>query len=195
MESARPSNPYSPPGSALQQPLRTTELATRWQRLGGRLVDYLLGSLISAPLMLSLGLEKLAEMARDQTAMLRLYTDSLLGALTGVLALAFAALNWYLITTRGQSLGKMLVSTRIVRTDGSPVDFLHGIVLRNWLLLVPSYLAALALALGASTGIVVALSGVLGWLVGASYLLVFGSERRCGHDYLASTKVIQKTEG
>jgi uncharacterized RDD family membrane protein YckC len=194
MESARPSNPYSPPESPLKQQAaapRTRELASRWQRLGGRAVDYLLGALISVPLVLSMGTERMVELMRDQSAMFRIYTDSTAGALTGLAALSFAVLNWYLVITRGQTLGKMLVGTRIVRTDGSPVGFLHGIVLRNWVLLIPSYVAALALAIGAPADGVVWVSAVLSWVVAASYLLVFGSDRRCGHDYLASTKVVQ----
>ena len=40
----------------------------------------------------------------------------------------------YLITTSGQSIGKKLVKTRIIREDGSPVDFVSGVVLRAWII-------------------------------------------------------------
>jgi uncharacterized RDD family membrane protein YckC len=54
-------------------------------------------------------------------------------ALVGVgLTVPVCILQWYLIATCGQTLGKRAMGTRIVRTDGSPAGFLRGVVMREW---------------------------------------------------------------
>jgi uncharacterized RDD family membrane protein YckC/DNA-directed RNA polymerase subunit RPC12/RpoP len=88
-------------------------------------------------------------------------------------ALIVAIINWVLITQSGQSLGKKIVGTRIVRMDGSPAGFGYGVAMRSWLpgiiMLIP-YLNALF------------------WLV--DVLFIFGQERRCIHDQIAGTQVV-----
>jgi uncharacterized RDD family membrane protein YckC len=89
----------------------------------------------------------------------------------GVLGyLAMAAFQWYLIATTGQSLAKKWLGIRIVKLDGSLPGFVNGVVLRVWVL-----------------GVV---STFLGFLPLIDALLIFGDERRCLHDHIASTKVI-----
>jgi uncharacterized RDD family membrane protein YckC len=87
------------------------------------------------------------------------------------LILASLVPQWALIVDRGQSLGKWLMRIRIVKQDGSPAGFLHGVVLRSW---------------------------VTGWiwtvvcgsmLVDAACLL--RDDRRALHDLLAGTKVVK----
>ncbi len=185
-------NPYSTPESSLQQePPAPLRLASRWQRVGGWFADLLLGYVVALPLLLTLDLARLVEIGRDQSKMLSLYVDSLAGQVTAAATLALLTLNWYLIATRGQSLGKLVVGTRIERTNGSPAGFLHGVVLRQWVLLIPTQLALVALYIGANQALVTFVSGLLSWAVGISYLLIFGSERRCGHDYIAGTRVVR----
>jgi len=41
--------------------------------------------------------------------------------------------NWYLITVRGQTIGKRWMKVKIVKEDGKPVDFVRGVILRNWI--------------------------------------------------------------
>jgi uncharacterized RDD family membrane protein YckC len=94
--------------------------------------------------------------------------------------LGVAIWQWVSITNSGQSFGKRLVGIRIVRTDGSPVDFVRGVVLRMWVI---SFV----------TG--VANQCCLGWLVFlADILPIFGQERRCLHDQIADTKVVVATD-
>lgn len=93
--------------------------------------------------------------------------------LTGVCVFLLSIIQWFLVATTGQSLGKRWVGIRIVRDDGRSVDLVHGVVLRTWLLH-----ACFAIpVLGGSIAVVDALA-------------IFGSTRRCLHDRIAGTKVI-----
>lgn len=87
----------------------------------------------------------------------------------GVLSLAIV--QCYLIATSGQSIAKRILRMRIVRQDGSPAKFVHGVLLRSWLM---TFLTQIIPFIG---------------LVDA--LLIFGNERRCLHDRIASTDVIK----
>ena len=95
----------------------------------------------------------------------------------GVLGMVgVAAGQWTGIAIRGQSLGKWLTGIRIVRADGSPVDFVRGVILRSW---VP--------------GIVIGIGSqcCLGWALSlVDVLMVFGVDRRCLHDHIADTRVV-----
>jgi uncharacterized RDD family membrane protein YckC len=81
--------------------------------------------------------------------------------------------QWYLISKQGQTLGKKWLGIRIVKLDGSPVDFVSGVVMRSWL---------------------VGLMGFVPYLGGCfrlvDYLMIFTDERRCLHDQIAGTKVV-----
>src|SRR5690606_1480713 len=48
--------------------------------------------------------------------------------------LGLAVVQWYMITTSSQSIAKRWLNMRIVRLDGSSVNFLHGVVLRSWVM-------------------------------------------------------------
>lgn len=192
MTPAPDANPYSTPESSLrEEKTAQPRLASLGQRIGGKLFDVLLGYLVALPLILTLDSARLIEIGRDSTRMLSLYVDSATGQLTAAATLALGALNWYLVATRGQSLGKMLVGSRIERTDGSPAGFLRGVVLRQWVMLAPSYLGVLGLYAGASVTPITVFSSLLGSIITLSYLLILGSSRRCGHDYIAGTRVVR----
>jgi uncharacterized RDD family membrane protein YckC len=95
-----------------------------------------------------------------------------------VLLLGFLTLlvvQVWMISTRGQSIGKRLLGIKIVKfADGSPAGFVHGWLLRNFV-----------------NGII----GVLPW-IGILYKLVdncfiFSEPRRCIRDQIAGTKVVK----
>jgi len=87
---------------------------------------------------------------------------------------ALSIYQWVLVSTTGQSLGKRWVGIRVVFVDGSPVTFQSGVLLRSWVFAIVS-----------------AVPG-LGYFVGVlDVLWIFGAERRCLHDYLAGTMVIE----
>jgi uncharacterized RDD family membrane protein YckC len=93
----------------------------------------------------------------------------------GVGLLALTLIQWALVSLRGQTLGKMLASVRIVNyDDGANPGFLRAVVMRG---LVPSLITAVP-----CLGIVFGLIDILS---------IFGEERRCLHDRMAGTKVVQ----
>ena len=90
-------------------------------------------------------------------------------------AFAVTVVQWTLLAKRGQSLGKMAMSIRIVRyDDDSDPGFLSAVVLRIWLSGILSAIPCL---------------GQLFLLI--DILSIFSEERRCLHDWLAGTKVVE----
>lgn len=87
--------------------------------------------------------------------------------------LAVLAINIYLMRKNGQSIGKKIVGIKVVRTDGSPVSlfriFFLRYVLNTFFTLIP---------------------GVGGLYSLVDSLMIFGDARRCVHDHLADTLVI-----
>lgn len=84
-----------------------------------------------------------------------------------------SAFQWYMIATRGQSIGKRLLRIKIQHSDGAPVGFLHGVVLREWAILAAS---------------LVPIAGRFVMLADA--LSIFRRDRKCLHDLIAGTEVV-----
>lgn len=157
-------NPYAPPSAAVDTawanptPALHQPLAERGTRLGAAIVD---GMLYVVPAIFA-GIGFGAELIP-------------LGLLGFVGIFALAIYQWYLISTTGQSLAKKWMGIRIVMEDGSPVDFVHGVLLRSWVIGVANQIIPFF-------GLVDA-------------LMIFGEQRRCLHDHIASTKVIVAADG
>ena len=97
--------------------------------------------------------------------------------------LAFAAVHGYLLTVRGQTLGKYVAQIQIVDAkEMQLLSFFRVVVLRQFWLLPVSL--AVALIPGQMDGVVVSLLGV------ADSVAIFGSSRRCIHDYIAGSMVV-----
>ena len=95
-------------------------------------------------------------------------------AYVGLAALVPALLQWFLIANYGQTVGKRVFKTKIVRVDGSPPDFFHGVVLRSWLGCLP------------------ALVPIVGYAyVVVDSLYVFRRDRRTLRDRIAGTRVVR----
>lgn len=82
--------------------------------------------------------------------------------------------NLYLLWRSGQTIGKKLLGIRITRKDGSDASLTRIFLLR---MVAPSVLGAIPM-LGIFFGL-------------ANVLFIFGSARRCIHDYMADTIVVQ----
>jgi uncharacterized RDD family membrane protein YckC len=96
------------------------------------------------------------------------------GVLIGLAFLAVLAVQIYLLTTRGQTIGKKMMSVKIVKyDDGSNPGFVHACLLR---LIVPGLINAIPIV------------GSIFPLVDVCF--IFGEERRCIHDLIAGTKVV-----
>jgi uncharacterized RDD family membrane protein YckC len=136
--------------------------ADRGQCFIGALVDGFLPLVLVVP---AVGGAILVGSNLDADAMEGLFYLAYLGSM-----LPFSLLNWYLIVTRGQTLGKMAVGTRIVTEDGAPVDFVKGVILRNWVIAFINGLCGIASLIDA--------------------LMIFGETKQCGHDMIAKTIVV-----
>ncbi|HEY0132593.1 MAG TPA: RDD family protein [Nannocystis sp.] len=170
-------NPYAPPTADIHQGVQVDQhgqyvLAERGTRLGAVLIDALL--VLASALPAGAVLAFMAFAGRDSLSrgesLTMLYG---LGGLMGLMVLAFVGYQWYLVATTGQSLAKRWMGIKIVRLDGSPVGFVHGVILRSWVMSALSNIPALGTVVG---------------LVNA--LMIFGEERRCLHDHIAGTRVI-----
>ena len=91
-----------------------------------------------------------------------------------VSSIAFLLVNGYLLTTRGQTVGKLVLGMRIVRTDGSQASAGRVIGLRYMI----GYLLAVIPMAAMAYGIV-------------DMLLIFRSSRKCLHDTIADTIVVK----
>ncbi|MFT5432027.1 MAG: putative RDD family membrane protein YckC [Myxococcota bacterium] len=157
-------NPYAPPAQDAEAPNpswhqpEARRQAPRGKRFAGNIVD----TLIAWPVLLY------AMVIEDETL-------TLIG---GVIGLMVSCVQWYLITTSGQSIAKRMFDMQIIRTDGSPVDFRSGVMLRSWL---PGLIGALPFV-GLFFGL-------------ADGAAIFGDTHQCIHDRIADTQVIDLTGG
>jgi uncharacterized RDD family membrane protein YckC len=170
-------NPYAPPQAEVRDapaaPPTVGPLATRTLRLAGAIVDSVASAAFVVPFLLFTG---------DWTA-------AISGELSyGTISLggfaSFTAMQGYLLATRGQTIGKWLVGTRIVRADNDEVPTLArtlGLRYGTLALGLPVTLLVLVLALVTPyPNIVVGLIDIA---------LIFRRDRRCLHDLIAGTKV------
>lgn len=163
-------NPYEPPSAQEEKtkpplPPVGVIVASPRARLGAAMVDVLVILLGAAPGYLLMLLSSSGS------------HDSL--PAIGVISSAwgfFSALiyQWYLISVRGQTIGKKRFNIKIVRLDGLPLGFMRGVVLRVWLISIFLFVPGVGPILGL-----------------VDVLMILGSERRTLHDRLAGTRVIK----
>lgn len=141
-------------------------LSSRVDRLLATIVDAVVVSVVGIPLALYTGLYD--AMVNGQPASRSLYMQSMLVEWGW-----FFLVNGFWLKKYGQSVGKRLLGVRIS-------DFRTEAVPPFWRLLVRIALAP-----------VVALFGTIGSACSlADILFIFGSSRRCIHDLIASTRVV-----
>lgn len=149
-------NPYAPPqtAGAAYDPGVTLTLASRGERLAGAMIDGLAWGVAAV-----------------------LFAVDTIGPVLGLAAIAAVVIaNIRLLDQHGQSIGKRLVGTHIVRIDGSRASVARLMLLRSGLIGMLSLIPIL---------------GNLLQLVDA--LMIFGEQRRCLHDHIADTKVLRGT--
>jgi uncharacterized RDD family membrane protein YckC len=86
----------------------------------------------------------------------------------------FTVFQWYRLVTSGQTLGKKWMDVRVVTVYGGPLTVRSVVVMRG---IVPFVL-----------GFVPAVGGIFAL---ADALFVFRDDRRCIHDFMAGTEVIE----
>jgi uncharacterized RDD family membrane protein YckC len=157
------SNPYAAPRASLDVgPVDAFDLerrkASRGRRLGGAMIDGAVFLVAVVPAVVLAG-SKSTRMAT--------------GLIVLLLVVGILAANLVLLYQSGQTIGKKLLGTQIVRTDGSRASLGRIILLRilpiRFLGAIP-YLGALVVLIDS--------------------LMIFGKDVRCLHDQIADTIVI-----
>jgi uncharacterized RDD family membrane protein YckC len=186
-----PYNPYDPPKSYWEGPPEEAPdlLATRWQRLGGAIVDTFFDGFmawIPAVLLHAASLDPFPKPAGKQVSWM---PSPLLMLLFSALP---TAIQWWLIARSGQSVGKKLAETRIVTLDGTVAGFVHGVALR-WMPRLALSIVDTLMATFAPWAMLVktAVSGAISLVLVADPLFIFGPDKRCVHDYIAGTRVVR----
>jgi uncharacterized RDD family membrane protein YckC len=171
-------NPYAPPQAEVRDapaaPPTKGPLATRTLRLAGAIVDSVASAAFVVPFLLFTG---------DWTAAIS--GELSYGTISLVGFASFTAMHGYLLATRGQTIGKWLVGTRIVRAGNDEVPTLaRTLGLRYGMLALGPTATFSVLVLNPVISyafIVVALLDIA---------LIFRRDRRCLHDLIAGTKVV-----
>jgi len=164
---------YSPIGSA---PVGTIQLASLSQRFFGAMIDAFLPMLFVVPgyLMAIVGVVMAQNQAELESDPVFPWLAILGMAIIGFGFLVTLFIQIYLLATRSQTLGKYFLKTQVVDFEtGQPADFVHCAVLR---ILVNSIIAGIPCV------------GFIYAIVDICY--IFRDDRRCIHDLIASTTVI-----
>lgn len=167
MSDLQKNNPYAASAAVAQAPEADSGgLASRWQRFWAALIDGLiLGGLIWG------GLYGVKGLTPAAVALLG-FGGKLAISIAGFVL--FLAVNGYFLQREGQTVGKKLIGIRIVRSDGSPADLTH-LILRRYL---PVHAVQLLPFVGGLAALV-------------DCLFIYNKDKRCVHDLIADTKVIE----
>lgn len=141
--------------------------ASRWSRLWAALIDTALVQLFMAPVHFYAGLyDDFPKLTRPP------FPESLLWTL-GSLAV-WLMLNGHFLANGAQTIGKKLLKIQIVNiSDGKPTSFARIALLRA----LPVYLLAAVPDVGNPIALL-------------DSLFIFRRDRRCLHDYVAGTRVV-----
>jgi uncharacterized RDD family membrane protein YckC len=172
-------NNFAPPKSAVADVVPVDDVkASRGSRLGASIIDSLIIFLPMTPAYVQavpLVARAAPGMQRDAFAVWGVIASTGGWFYAGVLwAVAMLIINGVLAYRNGQSIAKKWLGIKDVRTDGSRASFARIFWLRN---VVNSAIAFIPLV-GSLYGLI-------------DVLFIFGSAKRCVHDYIADTIVIR----
>ena len=170
-------NPYTPPESKIlpSSPNGSIELASRWKRLGGALIDGLIGFAVAFPVMYLTGFWQRA-MERARTDAQPDFSEIIIYGAYGLIA--FIVIHGYFLHTYGQTVGKRLIGTRIVSVQDQKI-------LPLWKVFTLRYLPISIIAQIPMAG---------QWFSVIDSLFVFRKDKRCIHDLIAGTMVIDAVD-
>lgn len=172
-------NPYVAPSTVTEAEVITDpsveELAGRFTRFAAAMVDGFLLMAIVIPIQYATGFFQRS--LSQQVGVFEQLAMSLLGMAV------MLVLNGYLWATRGQSIGKMLTGIQIVDFEsGHLLPFVKVYVYR-YLWSLPLFIAVIFIPTTVDDMLV-------NLIVLIDVLLIFGTYRRCLHDYIAGSKVV-----
>jgi len=160
---------YAPPQAEVADVVArdTLELAERGTRFGAAIIDILVAMAATWAITLLTPWSPFSGIASRGLMM-----TALLNTVVGYLI--FLVVQGYLLATRGQTIGKMMVSIRIVRSSGERASFPRLVGLRYGVLTLAN---------------LIPVAGPLFGVVDA--LLIFRESRKCLHDNIADTIVVK----
>ncbi len=165
----RPVPAASEPPSVV--PAAGLALASRWLRLGAAILDSIIGGLFIGPGMLML--VSAGVFSTPNTPNAALLLAGFITTCAGLVLLL--AIQIYLLVTRGQTIGKKFLGIKIVSfEDESNPGFVKVFLLR---MVVNGLIGAVPVI-----GIFYSLADIL---------FIFRDDKRCLHDLIAGTKVVQ----
>jgi uncharacterized RDD family membrane protein YckC len=170
MSTAPEENRFAPPNAHVEDvaaPAASGELAGRWSRLAATLIDGILAAVVFWCISLFTPFNVFRPSLQNGL-MVAMVENALAGFVI------FLVLHGYLLQTRGQTIGKRLLSIRVVRSDGTRATLGRLAGLR--------YFVNSALTLVPWVGWFYALVDVL---------MIFRQSRKCLHDNLADTIVVK----
>ena len=181
MTTVEPPNPYAAPAAPLNETPSDAQraaagdlLASRWQRLGGSFVDGLIYLVATVPVYFGVGFMELGRRQQQTSNPFVMFTGSgKWGLIAALLLLGTWAIQWSLLAKRGQTVGKIVAGTRVVMLDGSRAPFWNVVVLRTMSVALLNYIPKVGPAVGM-----------------IDILFIFRGDKRCLHDLLAGTKVV-----
>jgi len=165
------SNPYAAPQGDLseQRAPDEAELAGRGRRFASALIDGIIMVVLAvAPIIVFFGGWANYQVAAAAGSYMLTLGSTVFGFVVYLLV------NGYFLARDGQSIGKKLLGTKIVRTDGSKADFTRIVTRR----LLPVHALNLIPMVGPLLSVVDA-------------LFIFRASKKCIHDDIADTVVIR----
>lgn len=164
-------NIYQTPQSSVLEENNAEALASRWSRLGAAILDAIIAAIVVVPIAFSLGIFEalMASVEAGADAVGTQYTITM--AIVGLGT--FFLLNGYWLATKGQTVGKKLVGIKIVTMDRQLPAFGKLIALRYLPLWMVTYLPMVG--------------GILPLI---DVVFIFRSDKRCVHDLIAGTQVV-----
>lgn len=151
------STPY--PGYPMQA---ATELAGFWRRLVAYIIDSIIVGVVTGIIQSVIGLIVQASSTDTTGASVR---SGLVGLIIGLLYFG------YLWSRNGQTLGYMALGLKLVKTDGSPVSFVLGMV--RYLLIYLSFLLC-------------AIPAII-----SAFMIGLGQQKQAIHDVIVGTQVVR----
>jgi uncharacterized RDD family membrane protein YckC len=166
-----------------------SNLAERGPRLLARAIDWAIEFAVAIPGGVILGSEffklGVAVMQGRQPDIEELDMQRLIlgGAVLAIAWLLLLVVQVWMLSTRGQSIGKKLIGLRIVKVDGSSPGFVHAWLMREFLMSLAGGIISILPIVGP-----IMLRPALHV---TDWCMIFRDDRRCLHDLIAGTKVVR----
>ena len=180
-------NPYTTPHTpaqnlVAQDPPQFIELASRWARLGASILDAIILMVIFVPILgaiFAIGIMPNSAQSEGFLKSLTSVSGSAFGGLIfgAIGILVYVAINGYLLSKYGQSVGKKIVGIRVVSQETNQLlSFGKVVGIRYVVVTLISQLPFI----GSLFGLI-------------DVLFIFSADKRCLHDMLAGSIVVKAT--